>query len=108
MAERVTDCRHPLRLPRFGGSPSNTGDAHATRISWLLVGQTVNDSIFGIELVGDAVEILRVPGLVSSKHGVGDVIGKLDDAGRARIHEERSVRQAPDDSPSGAENSKLN
>ena len=71
------------------------------------MGQAMNDAIFGIELVGDAVEILRVPGLVSSKHGVGDVIGKLDDAGRPRINEERRVSQVPDDSPTGTQRPKL-
>ena len=71
------------------------------------MGQSVNDALLGVELVGDAIEILSIPALISPEHSVGDMVGKLDDAGRPRIHEQRRVRQVPDDSPASPERPKL-
>ena len=58
------------------------------RIAQLLVGKPVNDPVFGVELVPDSVAILCIPRLVSPEYGIGNVIGKLDDARSARIHEQ--------------------
>ena len=83
----MTACHHALQLPCFAGSPTDTRDTHAVRIAELLVDQAVNDAVLGVELVGNTVKVLRIPGLISSEYGIGDVVGELDDAGRPRIHE---------------------
>ena len=67
----------------------------------------MNDAILGVELACDAVKVLGVPGLVTSEHSIGNVVGELDHSGRRRVHEERRIRQVPDDSPACAQGSKL-
>ncbi|MCY4627549.1 MAG: hypothetical protein OXE58_08285, partial [Acidobacteria bacterium] len=67
----------------------------------------MNDPVFRIELARNTVEILRVARLISPKHGVSDVVSKLDHARRPRINEERRIRQMPDYPPLGAQSSKL-
>lgn len=68
----------------------------------------MDDPVLGVELAGETVKVLGIPGLISSKHSIGYVVGELDHAGRPRVHEERRVRQVPDDPPSSAKGSKLN
>ena len=84
-----SSCRYPVTVPRLAGSPPEARGAHAIRIAQLLVATP----LLGIELGGYAVKILRVAGLITSKHGVGDVIGQLDDPGRPGIDEQRRVRK---------------
>ena len=51
-----------------------------------LVHKAVNDSVLGVELVGDTIEVLRVPGLIASKYGMGDMVSKLNHAGSTRVY----------------------
>lgn len=87
------------RLPCVSWSAAQTGNARATRITEFFVGESVDDPVLRIELVADAVEVLRIPGLVSPEDGIGNVVGKLDHARRPRIHEQRRICQMPDDAP---------
>ena len=95
---------HWSMVPRLGGAPTEAGDAHAVRAVRLLVDEAVNDPVVGgVELVGDAVKILGVAGLVlvASEHGVGDVIGQLDDTGCPGIHRTAGCRRGGGSRPSG-------
>ena len=51
-------------LPRVSRSAAQAGNARATRIADLLVGEPMDDPVLGIELVADSVEILCIRGLV--------------------------------------------
>ena len=76
-------------------------------IANFLVHKAMNDSVLGVELVGDTIEVLRVPGLIASKYGMGYMVSKLNHAGSARVYEQWRVSQLRDDSPLSAEGPEL-
>ena len=51
----------------------------------------MDSSVFRIEITGDEIKVLCVAGLVSSKYGVGDVVGELDHTRCLRINEEGRI-----------------
>lgn len=106
---------HPVsHVARTGIASASTGISagqarytHAIGISPLLVGQAMHNPVDGVEFARHYVKIAGIACVVAPKDCIGHVIGELDDPGSARVDEQWSVRQIPDDAPLSAERTKF-
>ena len=57
----------------------------------MLVAETMKDAVRLVEARSDDVHVLRVACVIPPEHGIGDMVGELDQARCARIDEEGRV-----------------